>query len=241
MFCISCKNKKATLQDKKISNLIFCNDAKCKKIHSKFKTSFINGYPYTSWNEWFSQFTTNTSYKQTMFSDAVENNNITRVKKLLRDNDVDPAHENSESLYYAIDWGYTEIVRLLLKDGRANPNDYDSDLPSDFPGQNFVLACKHGYTNIVWMLLLDNRIDPSVKDNRAISVAIKNGHRTIIQLILLNKQVTVDDNAIIIAMQYKQPEILMDMLMGKLDLKNIQFLKMLASQYNYDNEIFSLL
>lgn len=69
-----------------------------------------------------------------------------------------------------------DIVRLLLDDGRAEP-----DCEDNCPIRS---AASSGCMEIVMMLLADSRVDPSARDGEALAEALKNGHGAIADLLL---------------------------------------------------------
>ena len=95
-----------------------------------------------------------------------------------------------------------EIVRLLLKDRRANPA-----LSDDFV---FRAAARHRHTEIVRLLLQDDRVNPAANDDQAIGVAAQNGHTEIVRLLLQDDRVNPaanDDQAIGVAAKNGHTEI----------------------------------
>jgi len=77
--------------------------------------------------------------------------------------------------------GRTDMVKLLLEDGRANPGaDYNGSIHS---------ASNRGHIEVVKLLLQDPRVDPSTRDNLAVHVAKQNGHTEIVKLLLQHPRV----------------------------------------------------
>ena len=88
--------------------------------------------------------------KTEIFLEAVEQDNIFLVKRLLRDSDVDPAAKNNYSIRWAAENGHTEIIKLLLADPRVDPaadNNYA-----------IRIAAENGHAEVVKLLLADPRV-----------------------------------------------------------------------------------
>lgn len=85
---------------------------------------------------------------------------------------INVANHDNGAIRLASKNGHTEIVELLLKDGRADPS----------AGNNFAIqfATKNGHTEIVRLLLDDNRVNMFC----IIQIASRYGHLDIIKLIL---------------------------------------------------------
>lgn len=81
--------------------------------------------------------------------------------------------------------GHSEVVKLLLKDGRLNPG-WKSNMA-------IWKAANNGDTAIVELLLADPRVDPSDHDNMAIIAALICGHIDIVKLLLTDKRVVVSE------------------------------------------------
>jgi len=110
---------------------------------------------------------------------SIRNNDVAQVKQLLQSDSIDLIDGNPISC--ASSRGFTEIVQLLLKDGRADPTDDD----------NYALysACKNGHVEVVKALLQDPRVDPSVNNNEAIRWASSKGHTEVVRLLLQDPRV----------------------------------------------------
>ena len=114
------------------------------------------------------------------FKNAVENNNLERVKYYLNKG-VDPSDCNSYVIRIACDIGRLEIVKLLLMDYRVDPS----------VGNNYPIrsASESGYKEIAKLLLMDYRVDPSDIDNQAIRWASRNGHVEVVKLLFKDNRV----------------------------------------------------
>ena len=118
--------------------------------------------------------------------EAIEKNDIDMVRNIKLTNQVVDAQK---SFITAIDKGYTEIVRLLLKDRRFDPyaNNYEAiQLASN--------QYSYKYTEIVKLLLNDKRVDPSANNNEAIRHASGIGNTEIVKLLLKDKRVDPSAN-----------------------------------------------
>lgn len=89
---------------------------------------------------------------------------------------IDPSSIGSYALRHAAEKGYTEVVHLLLQDGRADPAASDSEALS--------LASQYGHIEVVLALLQDGRADPSVDDSEALRYASMDGHIEVVHLLL---------------------------------------------------------
>ena len=108
--------------------------------------------------------------------------------------------------------GKTEIVALLLDDGRADPGGHSNFAlrmaargghldtvrlllqdprvdPSDRESQGFRDAAQGGHTDVVRLLLDDQRVDPNASSGEAIRYASARGHVEIVQLLLSTYEV----------------------------------------------------
>ncbi len=110
------------------------------------------------------------------------------VRMLLADERVDPTAGMNlairNSVIYMRSWDNvarkTEVVRLLLEDGRANPADMDN--------QMILTTVRKGHTEILALLLKDKRANPSstygAEDNAVIRKAFKEENVDMIRLLL---------------------------------------------------------
>lgn len=117
---------------------------------------------------------------------SIRNNDVAQVKLLLLSDSIDLIDGNPISC--ASSRGFTEIVQLLLNDGRADPTD-DSNYA-------LYIASKNDHVDVVRLLLQDPRVDPSADDNCAIRIASENGHVDVVRLLLEDPRVdpSADDN-----------------------------------------------
>lgn len=100
---------------------------------------------------------------------------ITRI--LLSEHErVNPADNQSYALVLAAEHSQSEVMKLLLLDGRSDPSIRD----------NIVLtrAIEHGMPDIVKLALLDERSDPNFGDGAFLRMACNYGETGIVQLLL---------------------------------------------------------
>jgi hypothetical protein len=95
---------------------------------------------------------------------AAWNQNLAAVRTLLDDplidvNTHDIDNENCTSLHIAAEFGYTEIVQLLIEHPNILVN-----LKSTSGATPFLLACQCGRTSVVRILIRDPRIDVNLAD-----------------------------------------------------------------------------
>lgn len=102
------------------------------------------------------------------------------VTSVLLEVGYDPTANDNKAITLACTHGRTDVVRLLLADGRANPGVQES-----YP---FALACNHS-VELIHLLLSDERVDPGACDNRAIRVAASWGSVDVVRLLLSDKRV----------------------------------------------------
>lgn len=116
----------------------------------------------------------------------------------------------------------TEIVELLLQDGRIDPSMNDNfvfrqscfnnhpkmakillqDIRVDPSAKNncsLRVACMNSFLEIIEILVDDERTDPSIDDNCMIRLARKNERPKVIELLLRSEKVdpSIDDNSLI--------------------------------------------
>ena len=138
--------------------------------------------------------------------DAARCGDAVEVQQLLLDKSVDPAYINSAALYWAASNGHVRVVRLLLKDGRANPADrgsyilwdlvyggrYETFVPflkadatvaSHYYTSALIDAARYGRLRVVKALLKDGRADPAASVNEAIKFAIRGRHTQVVALL----------------------------------------------------------
>lgn len=81
-----------------------------------------------------------------------------------------------ELLYLAAANGHTDIVRLLLEEGEAEPSVRNS--------MSIRLASENGHAEIVHLLLVDGRADPTALDNYCLKQAIEERRMEVVRILL---------------------------------------------------------
>jgi hypothetical protein len=132
------------------------------------------------------------------FRQAVDNNVPWLVKEcidkgidLLKTSDQDYYYDSysnkvfitiGESAIWSVcQYGFTEIVKILLEDGRADPRVKNS--------VTMYWALNNLYTDIIKLLIKDGRADPSIDKNGALDWAADEGHVNIIKQLLKDQRI----------------------------------------------------
>ena len=135
------------------------------------------------------------AYPEALF-DAVRDNNLTLVKKLLLShkelpvNWRNPANNDWTSLHMACDRGFVRHVQLLL----AHPH-IDVNVQTSTESTPLLYACCNGQTEVVRLLLRDGRVmlnKPDAQGKTPLWYATNNGYMEIVQLLLLVGGVSLD-------------------------------------------------
>lgn len=118
---------------------------------------------------------------RTALRGAAENGHVEVVQVLLQDGRVDPAADESVSLWRSALMGRFDVVETLLRDRRADPAARD----------NWAVrgAAHNGFTEATRLLLKDVRVDPCADQNRAVIWAAQKGHVEIVHLLLQDPRV----------------------------------------------------
>ena len=74
--------------------------------------------------------------------EAAESGHVDRLRKLLKDPDVDPAADDNDAIRSAAYNGHVEAVRELLRDGRA-------EIPADNHSYAIRFAAANGHVEVV--------------------------------------------------------------------------------------------
>jgi ankyrin repeat protein len=128
---------------------------------------------------------TNESIYQT-FKYAINDNDISKVKELLKDPQINPEQEHSWSLRYACSFGRYNIVKLLLEDGRADP--------TVFIQSCVKIASEENHPRILRLLLKDTRVIPESDENYALEIAAAYGNFTCFKLLLNDERTSAYNN-----------------------------------------------
>lgn len=153
--------------------------------------------------------TTATVFKLWNVYHLVTNIHILKQAALVRPQDGD-----SYAIFWAVYRNYPDLLKALLKDGRADPNQYftpflvaissgDLELVSAFlkdgrvnPAKDANLAlryaCEQGDPAMVQLLLADDRVDPTAQDHECMIVAARQGNVMILKELLTDRRVDID-------------------------------------------------
>lgn len=147
-----------------------------------------------------------------ILDDVCQANNTKLLLEMLADPRVDPTISNT-SLTVAAYAGFIEVVKILLKDGRMNPNDYAlknsvgqqnieianmllADPRVDLSYDNSIAlreACLRGNTDMVRRILAYPQVDPSAKQNKALENAIRYRNDEIGAMLLSDARTILSD------------------------------------------------
>lgn len=94
------------------------------------------------------------------------------LELLLKNKRLQVAVSEGDPLWEACHNNHFDVVKMLLADGRFDPNDA------------IRTTCDHGYANILKELLRDPRITPNCMDDYPIRAAAANGHLDCVKLLL---------------------------------------------------------
>lgn len=108
--------------------------------------------------------------------------NRIEIVRLLFDDRINVAI--SDALISALNYGYTEMAKLLLNDNRIDPS-----LQSN---KALGISSANGYYEIVHLLLQNDRLNLADGDGNAILMASSNGHVSIVNLLLKHPQIKED-------------------------------------------------
>ena len=61
-------------------------------------------------------------YTQLDLIDSIKNNNISLLKKILKQKNINPSYNDSHSIRTASYYGLFDMVKLLIKDGNVDPS-----------------------------------------------------------------------------------------------------------------------
>ncbi|KAI8613171.1 hypothetical protein BC830DRAFT_500548 [Chytriomyces sp. MP71] len=100
--------------------------------------------------------------------------------------ECDPRMRGNRAIQLATLFGYTDLARLLLRDGRADPGASNA-----LALQN---AAANGWDECVALLLEHAHVDPSVRDNVCVRMAAAHGHDRVVALLV--KDALVDPAAV---------------------------------------------
>eukprot|EP01118_Nematostelium_gracile_P020108 TRINITY_DN9640_c0_g2_i1.p1 TRINITY_DN9640_c0_g2~~TRINITY_DN9640_c0_g2_i1.p1 ORF type:complete len:213 (-),score=24.36 TRINITY_DN9640_c0_g2_i1:26-571(-) len=116
------------------------------------------------------------------FINACERGYFAIVKRMLKDERVNPSAKHNLAITLACRNGHLEVVNHLLENERVDP--------SFGPIHK---ACRMGHLAIVQRLLEDPRVDPFIS-NKALSKAIKHGHLSVVKRLLEDDRINVSED-----------------------------------------------
>eukprot|EP01134_Creolimax_fragrantissima_P001097 CFRG1097T1 len=93
---------------------------------------------------------------------------------------LDASNNNSLALRVSALRGHTDVVRVLLKNGRVDPGEKQN--------QALYNASFHGHTEVVKLLLESDGVNPMAEGNRAFLFACRKGNTEIIRLFLKDRR-----------------------------------------------------
>lgn len=111
---------------------------------------------------------------------AARDGDIETVEAMLS-NGVNPAANNNEAIIRASMNGHSEIVRLLLTDGRADPAARNNEA--------IMWSSARGHREVVRLLLADSRVDPTANNSEAIILASIFGKSEVVDALINDSRV----------------------------------------------------
>ena len=184
-----------------------------REMFTYFGVSDIKGLVYRIISMYMdSSKTAEMNDPQDEFKESIENGDIENVRKLLQNPNVDPGANYNWAIKYAAEYGWDEVVEVLLQDKRVDPNGaIELAIEYGWPEAVEVLLTDDrveidgwavydaiegsGSTNeVVKLLLADPRVDPSYAENAAIQSAARWGHFEIVELLLEDPRVDPSDD-----------------------------------------------
>jgi len=115
----------------------------------------------------------------------ISDNDVNKIEKLLKSG-WDPSVNNNTSISVASDYGYLEIVKLLLQDDRVDPT------TSDYHPLRWSIINNH--LEVFKTLLSDNRVDPTYNNNALLRLAFNNERWKFVELLLRDDRIRFSDN-----------------------------------------------
>ena len=134
------------------------------------------GDPNKEWSQLY-------AFSTTPVQQAIHNNQVELLKALLAHPDV--AMGCCVSLAQPCRAGNTDVVRFLLDNGYAEPDEDDSEA--------ILLAASGNHVDLLALLLEDGRADPGAGDNGALMSAAESGHIESVRLLLADPRVDPSD------------------------------------------------
>jgi len=130
---------------------------------------------------------------------ACSDGNVEEAGSLLQNSKINTNRQDSElkrtPFYRACEFGYIEIVKLLLNDKRVDINRTNKRIVTPF-----FSACRNGHIDIVKILLKDNRVDINKVDNDGRTpfyIACSNEHTEIVKLLLNDERIDLNRSSLL--------------------------------------------
>jgi len=157
---------------------------------------------------------------------AISRNQSTVVKLLLGDDRVDPTLHDCQVVLQAAQYGYQEIVNILLQDERVvNNGGYQAAFDGTVTFGNYPLfeklvglvdtakddnhairsAAVRNDARMMRYLLQDSRVDPTAKDNDALVKAACMGHEQAVSLLVADPRIYINGMIPTISEEQAQP------------------------------------
>jgi ankyrin repeat protein len=138
---------------------------------------------------------------------------------------IDPTYRNNEMFIRACAYGNVEIMNYLLQKYKADP--------SDQKNRALQRACENNRIGIARLLLTLDKVNPADRNNIIFRSAVKKGRTEIVKLLLQHKidPCANDNDALKTAFEYKNYEIMRDILNSKLCYETPQLRRFLSSDY----------
>ena len=146
---------------------------------------------------------------------AIKNSNVELVRMLIEFsvniNDHNPIpteawQYEAKPLTVACTYGNTEIVQLLLKDGRIDPSEFDN--------QALINASVGGFAEIVEILLKYSQVNPSAQKNKALNEACRQRSIKVVNLLVSDPRTQPSYEAILESIRRKDDDIFLILMNG---------------------------
>lgn len=133
-------------------------------------------------------------YSKVDFIAAAKNNDNELFKKIFMTPGINIKQDCSEALLISCERGHTELVKMMLDDGRASPTIND--------GYPLAKACQYDHPEIVKLLLADSRVSPNTCNEEPIKNACMFGNLEVVKILLEDGRVNpfLQDNTAINSM-----------------------------------------
>jgi hypothetical protein len=112
---------------------------------------------------------------------SIHDNNVKEIKKLLKNKNIDPAHEYNYAVQITSQLGNIEMIKLLLNDPRVDP--------SDSQHSALRLAISHDNDELAKLLIKHPKFDFTMSENIAIEYAFNFKKYELVTLLWNNENV----------------------------------------------------